>query len=178
ALFLSTEDEGGGGTAVFAAMEGSRPVLAEVQALVAKSPFGTPRRSVIGFDAGRLAMLMAVLETRCGVNFAGMDVYLSVAGGYKITEPAGDLAAAAALLSSLAGNPVPKRSVFFGEIALSGAVRPAPRMDQRLKEAARLGFHTAFVPEGSPAAESGLTVTPIARLIALVDLLAPDAPNA
>jgi DNA repair protein RadA/Sms len=178
ALFLSTEDEGGGGTAVFAAMEGSRPVLAEVQALVAKSPFGTPRRSVIGFDAGRLAMLMAVLETRCGVNFAGMDVYLSVAGGYKITEPAGDLAAAAALLSSQAGNPVPKRSVFFGEIALSGAVRPAPRMDQRLKEAARLGFHTAFVPEGSPSAESGLTVTPIARLIALVELLAPDAPDA
>lgn len=178
ALFLSAEDEGGGGTAVFAAMEGSRPVLAEVQALVAKSPFGTPRRSVIGFDAGRLAMLMAVLETRCGVNFASMDVYLSVAGGYKITEPAGDLAAAAALLSSLAGNPVPKRSVFFGEIALSGAVRPAPRMDQRLKEAARLGFHTAFVPEGSPAAESGLTVTPIARLIALVELLAPDAPDA
>lgn len=123
-------------------------------------------------------MLMAVLETRCGVNFTGMDVYLSVAGGYKITEPAGDLAAAAALLSSLAGNPVPKRSVFFGEIALSGAVRPAPRMDQRLKEAARLGFHTAFVPEGSPSAESGLTVTPIARLIGLVDLLAPDAPDA
>ena len=178
ALFLSTEDEGGGGTAVFAAMEGSRPVLAEVQALVAKSPFGTPRRSVIGFDSGRLAMLMAVLETRCGVNFAGMDVYLSVAGGYRINEPAGDLAAAAALLSSLAGNPVPKRSVFFGEIALSGAVRPAPRMDQRLKEAARLGFRTAFVPEGSPTAESGLTVTPITRLIALVELLAPDAPDA
>ena len=178
ALFLSAEEETGGGTAVFAAMEGSRPVLAEVQALVAKSPFGTPRRSVIGYDSGRLAMLLAVLEARCGINLAGMDVYLSVAGGYRISEPAGDLAAAAALLSSLTGNPVPKRSVFFGEVALSGAVRPAPRMDQRLKEAARLGFRTAFVPEGSPAAESGLTVTPIARLIALVDLLAPDGLDA
>ncbi|MEQ9506291.1 MAG: DNA repair protein RadA [Hyphomonas sp.] len=178
ALFLSAEAEPGGGAAVFAAMEGSRPVLAEVQALVAKSPFGTPRRSVIGFDTGRLAMVMAVLEARCGINFAGMDVYLSVAGGYRISEPAGDLAAAAALLSSLAGNPVPARSVFFGEIALSGAVRAAPRMDQRLKEAARLGFQRAFGPESSPAAEGGLTVTPIARLIALVDLLAPDAANA
>lgn len=133
---------------------------------------------MIGFDAGRLAMIMAVLEARCGLNFAGMDVYLSVAGGYRITEPAGDLAAAAALLSSLAGNAVPSRSVFFGEIALSGAVRAAPRMDQRLKEAARLGFQRAYGPDSSPAAEGALTVTPIARLIALVDLLAPDAANA
>ncbi|MFN3314841.1 MAG: DNA repair protein RadA, partial [Hyphomonas sp.] len=178
ALFLSTEAEAGGGTAVFAAMEGSRPVLAEVQALVAKSPFGTPRRSVIGFDSGRLAMLLAVLEARCGISLAGMDVYLSVAGGYRITEPAGDLAAAAALLSSLSGNPVPERSVFFGEVALSGAVRPAPRMDQRLKEAARLGFHKAFAPDSSAGADSGLTVSPIARLIALVDLLAPDGLDA
>ncbi|MFN7054239.1 DNA repair protein RadA [Hyphomonas sp.] len=178
ALFLSSEAEAGGGTAVFAAIEGSRPVLAEVQALVAKSPYGTPRRSVVGFDAGRLAMLLAVLEARCGVSLAGMDVYLSVAGGYRITEPAGDLAAAAALLSSLTGNPVPERSVFFGEIALSGAVRATPRMDLRLKEAARLGFRSAITPEGTTAADSGLTVRPIARLIALVDLLAPDGLDA
>lgn len=178
ALFLSADEDSSGGTAVFAAMEGSRPVLAEVQALVAKSPFGTPRRSVIGFDAGRLAMIMAVLEARCGINLAGMDVYLSVAGGYRISEPAGDLAAAAALLSSLSGKPVPRRSVFFGEIALSGAVRAAPRMDQRMKEAARLGFLKAFGPDSSPSADGGLTLTPIARLIALVDLLAPDAANA
>ncbi len=178
ALFLSADEDSSGGTAVFAAMEGSRPVLAEVQALVAKSPFGTPRRSVIGFDAGRLAMIMAVLEARCSINLAGMDVYLSVAGGYRISEPAGDLAAAAALLSSLSGKPVPRRSVFFGEIALSGAVRAAPRMEQRMKEAARLGFLKAFGPDSSPSADGGLTLTPIARLIALVDLLAPDAANA
>lgn len=178
ALFLSSEAEPGGGMAVFAAMEGSRPVLAEVQALIAKSPFGTPRRSVIGYDSGRLAMLLAVLEARCGISLAGMDIYLSVAGGYRISEPAGDLAAAAALLSSLSGKPVPARSVFFGEVALSGAVRPAPRMDQRIKEAARLGFQAAFVPEGASSAENALTVTPIARLIALVELLAPDASDA
>ncbi len=175
ALFLSEGEATGGGAAVFAAMEGSRPVLAEVQALVAKSPLGTPRRSVIGYDSGRLAMLLAVLEARCGIALAGMDVYLSVAGGYRISEPAGDLAAAAALLSALSGQPVPSRSVFFGEVALSGAVRAAPRIDQRLKEAARLGFQRAFGPEHSSAAEGALTLTPIARLIQLVELLAPDA---
>lgn len=178
ALFLSADGESEGGAAVFAAMEGSRPVLAEVQALVAKSAYGTPRRSVVGWDSGRLAMLLAVLEARCGMSLAGMDVYLSVAGGYKIMEPAGDLSAAAALLTSLSANAAPERSVFFGEVSLSGAVRPVARMEQRLKEAARLGFERAFVPEGAPSAVDGLTVTPIKRLIDLVELLAPDALNA
>ncbi len=178
ALFLTADGEADGGAAVFAAMEGSRPVLAEVQALVAKSAYGTPRRSVVGWDSGRLAMLLAVLEARCGIGLAGMDVYLSVAGGYRIMEPAGDLAAAAALLTSLSANPAPIRSVFFGEVALSGAVRPVARMEQRLKEAERLGFERAFVPEGSPVALDGLTITPIKRLIDLVELLAPDALNA
>jgi DNA repair protein RadA/Sms len=178
ALFLSTDGETAGGAAVFAAMEGSRPVLAEVQALVAKSAYGTPRRSVVGWDTGRLAMLLAVLEARCGIGFAGMDVYLSVAGGYRIGEPAGDLAAAAALLTSLSDTAAPERSVFFGEVSLSGAVRPVARIEQRLKEAARLGFMRAFVPEGSPTSVDGLTITPIKRLIELVELLAPDALNA
>jgi len=178
ALFLSADGEAAGGAAVFAAMEGSRPVLAEVQALVAKSAYGTPRRSVIGWDAGRLSMLLAVLEARCGVGFAGMDVYLTVAGGYRIGEPAGDLAAAAALLTSLSDAAAPERSVFFGEVSLSGAVRPVARIEQRLKEAARLGFVHAYVPEGSPSSVDGLTITPIKRLIQLVELLAPDALNA
>tara|TARA_R110000787_G_scaffold110809_6_gene219528 strand:+ start:3102 stop:4484 length:1383 start_codon:yes stop_codon:yes gene_type:complete len=178
ALFLSADGGAEGGAAVFAAMEGSRPVLAEVQALVAKSAYGTPRRSVVGWDTGRLAMLLAVLEARCGVGFAGMDVYLSVAGGYRIGEPAGDLAAAAALLTSLSDNAAPERSVFFGEVSLSGAIRPVARIEQRLKEAARLGFARAYVPEGSPAAVDGLTIIPIKRLIELVELLAPDALNA
>tara|TARA_R110002020_G_scaffold224599_1_gene434219 strand:- start:97039 stop:98421 length:1383 start_codon:yes stop_codon:yes gene_type:complete len=178
ALFLSSDSGAEGGAAVFAAMEGSRPVLAEVQALVAKSAYGTPRRSVVGWDTGRLAMLLAVLEARCGIGFAGMDVYLSVAGGYRIGEPAGDLAAAAALLTSLSDNAAPERSVFFGEVSLSGAIRPVARIEQRLKEAARLGFARAYVPEGSPAAVDGLTIIPIKRLIELVELLAPDALNA
>ncbi|MEO0881467.1 MAG: DNA repair protein RadA [Pseudomonadota bacterium] len=170
-LFLSPDSEDAGGAAVFAAMEGSRPVLAEIQALAAVSSYGTPRRSVIGWDGGRLAMLLAVMEARCSVSLAGRDVYLSVAGGYRITEPAGDLAAAAALLSSMANMPLPEKSVFFGEIALSGAVRPVARMEQRLKEAGRLGFEHAFVPDGSPSAVDGLTVTPLKRLNDLVDLL-------
>ncbi|MEM7661805.1 MAG: DNA repair protein RadA [Pseudomonadota bacterium] len=170
-LFLSSDSEDSGGAAVFAAMEGSRPVLAEVQALASVSSYGTPRRSVIGWDSGRLAMLLAVMEARSGVSFAGRDVYLSVAGGYRITEPAGDLAAAAALMSSIANRPPPPKSVFFGEVALSGAIRPVSRIDQRLKEAGRLGFEHAFVPEGAPSAVDGLTVTPLKRLNDLVDLL-------
>jgi len=175
ALFLSSDDSATGGAAVFAAMEGSRPVLAEVQALVAASSYGTPRRSVIGWDSGRLAMLLAVLEARCNVTLAGRDVYLSVAGGYRITEPAGDLAAAAALLSSMSDTAPPERSIFFGEVALSGTLRPVARMEQRLKEAKRLGFQRAFVPDGVSSAVEGLTITPIKRLSDLVDFLAPEA---
>ena len=177
ALFLSSDNDDGGGAAVFAAMEGSRPVLAEVQALASPSSYGTPRRSVVGWDSNRLAMLLAVLETRCGVTLAGKDVYLSVAGGYRIGEPAGDLAAAAALLTSISSNPPPEKSVFFGEVALSGAIRPVARTEQRLKEAERLGFEHAFVPEGSPTAIGDLTITPIKGLLDLVEFLAPDAAN-
>ena len=175
ALFLSSGDSEAGGAAVFAAMEGSRPVLAEVQALVAPSGYGTPRRSVVGWDSNRLAMLLAVLEARCGLSLAGRDVYLTVAGGYRIGEPAGDLAAAAALLSSLSATPQPGRAVFFGEVALSGAIRPVARTEARLKEAERLGFETAWLPDGSAAAIDGLTLQPIRRLNELVDLIAPDA---
>lgn len=175
ALFLASEDSETGGAAVFAAMEGSRPVLAEVQALVAPSAYGTPRRSIVGWDNNRLAMLLAVLEARCGVALGGRDVYLSVAGGYRMSEPAGDLAAAAALLTSAAASPAPKKAIFFGEVALSGAVRPVARAEQRLKEAARLGFEQAFVPDGSPTAIEGLTITPLKRLSELVELIAPEA---
>ncbi|MEO9968435.1 MAG: DNA repair protein RadA [Hyphomonadaceae bacterium] len=174
-LFLSSDEDDTGGAAVFAAMEGSRPVLAEVQALSAVSSYGTPRRSVVGWDGSRLATLLAVLESRCGVSLGGRDVYFSVAGGYRMNEPAGDLAAAAALLSSLADQPTPERSVYFGEIALSGAIRPVARTEQRLKEAARLGFERAYVPAGSTTAVEGLTVVPLRRLNELVDLLAPEA---
>jgi DNA repair protein RadA/Sms len=146
ALFLNTSGERAAGAAVFAGIEGSRPVLVEFQALVAPSAYGTPRRAVVGWDSGRLAMVLAVLEARCGLGFGDRDVYLNVAGGLRISEPAADLAAAAALASSALDQALPQDCVVFGEISLSGEVRPVSRMDSRLKEAAKLGFRRALGP--------------------------------
>ena len=173
ALFLSDRDRGAPGTAVFAGMEGTRPILVEIQALVAPSPFGTPRRAVVGWDPNRLAMLIAVLEARCGVQLGAHDIYLNVAGGLRLTEPAADLAAAAALVSSMTGNLAPDDSVYFGEVSLTGAVRAVSHMEQRLKEAAKLGFSRAVVPgaatEGDrESREMGLL--PLSQLEELVAL--------
>ena len=140
------------GSAVFAGMEGTRPILVELQALVVPSGLGTPRRAVVGWDTSRLAMLLAVLDARCGISFAQHDVYLNVAGGLRITEPAADLAAAAALLSSISNLALGSHDVYFGEISLSGAVRPAGHMVSRLKEAQKLGFKRAVIPATGPAA--------------------------
>lgn len=145
-LFLGDRDATSPGAAVFAGIEGTRPILVEIQALVAPSSLGTPRRAVVGWDASRLSMLLAVLEARCGISFAQADVYLNVAGGLKIAEPAADLAAAAALLSSFSGVALPADHVYFGEISLSGGVRAAAHMTARLKEAQKLGFTRATVP--------------------------------
>ena len=144
ALFLDGRGEASEGSAVFAGLEGSRPVLTEIQALVAPAAFGTPRRAVVGWDSGRLAMVLAVLEARCGVSFAGKDVYLNVAGGFRINEPAADLAVAAAIASSALDVSLPSDLVVFGEVSLSGDVRPVSRADARLKEAAKLGFERAL----------------------------------
>lgn len=155
ALFLGDRESRAPGAAVFAGIEGTRPVLCEIQALVAPSPLGTPRRAVVGWDAGRLAMILAVLEARGGVAFAGLDVYLNVAGGLRIAEPAADLAVAAALLSARYDRALPSQTVVFGEISLSGAVRPVAQAEARLKEAAKLGFTRTFAPrqaEGGPLA--------------------------
>jgi len=151
ALFLADREDDAppvAGAAVFAGMEGTRPLLVETQALVAPSAFATPRRAVVGWDSARLHMVLAVLEARCGVALSGRDVYLNVAGGLRVAEPAADLAVAAALLSSLGDHPVPARTVLFGEIGLSGEVRAVSQMDNRLKEAAKLGFETAIAPGG------------------------------
>ncbi|MFC3078328.1 DNA repair protein RadA [Phenylobacterium terrae] len=163
ALFLNTAGERAAGAAVFAGIEGSRPVLVEVQALVAPSAYGTPRRAVVGWDSGRLAMVLAVLEARCGLGFGDRDVYLNVAGGLRISEPAADLAAAAALASSALDRALPQDCVVFGEISLSGDVRPVSRMESRLKEAAKLGFRRAFAPKDAEGG-AGLAVTGAARL--------------
>jgi DNA repair protein RadA/Sms len=170
-LFLSERDLGSPGTAVFAGIEGTRPLLVEIQALVAPTALGTPRRSVVGWDQSRLSMVIAVLEAHCGVRLAQHDVYLNVAGGLRINEPAADLAAAAALVSSLAGAPLPADAVFFGEVSLSGAIRPVAQAPARLKEAAKLGFKRAYVPDpgrSDPPGDAGLTLSPHGNLASLV----------
>lgn len=154
-LFLSNRDRGAPGTAVYAGMEGTRPVLVEIQALVVPTSLGTPRRAVVGWDPSRLSMVLAVLEARCGVKLGAHDVHLNVAGGFRITEPAADLAVAAALVSSLSGAVLPPDAVYFGEVSLTGAVRPVPHTPARLKEAAKLGFNIAVAPEGKKEREKG-----------------------
>ena len=172
ALFLEGRDEDVPGAAVFAGIEGTRPVLVEIQALAAPSSLATPRRAVVGWDSNRLSMVLAVLEARCGLSFAGRDVFLNVAGGLRINEPAADLAVAAALISSLSGKPIPKQSVVFGEISLSGAVRPVAQAGVRLKEADKLGFSQAFgPPNGKADCPSGMTVKAIDDLAALIAAL-------
>jgi DNA repair protein RadA/Sms len=175
ALFLSErrgEGEGVSGAAVFAGIEGTRPVLVEIQALVGPSAFSTPRRAVVGWDSARLAMVLAVLEARCGLSLAGRDVYLNVAGGLRVNEPAADLAVAAALVSSVLDHPVPPETVVFGEIGLGGEVRAVGQAETRLKEAAKLGFTRALVPrrrkEGGKVA--GIEMRELSRLADLVQL--------
>ena len=160
ALFLAAHGEATPGAAVFAGMEGTRPLLVEIQALVAPTSFGTPRRAVVGWDTSRLAMIVAVLEAHAGVRLGQHDIYLTVAGGLRVNEPAADLAAAAALVSSLASQPLPPRAVYFGEVGLSGAVRPVAHAPARLKEAAKLGFTSAVAPkpaDGAPPLPIGLS---------------------
>jgi len=178
ALFLSERGEGSqsvSGSAVFAGIEGTRPVLVEIQALVAPSGFATARRGVVGWDTGRLAMVLAVLEARCGFVLAGRDVYLNVAGGLRIAEPAADLAAAAALVSSLLDVALPPDSVVFGEIGLGGEVRAVGQVEARLREASKLGFTRAYLPPWrrarAPEAAPGIEGHEISRLSDLVAAL-------
>ena len=170
------------GSAVFAGMEGTRPVLVEVQALVAPAVLGTPRRAVVGWDGTRLAMIAAVLDARCGLSVGANDIYLNVAGGLRIVEPAADLAVAAALVSALSEAPVPTDIVVFGEIALSGDVRPVGHTEARLKEAAKLGFAGAWMPalrsrrRATGNAAAGLATVPTGHLSELVTRLSPRHP--
>jgi len=177
ALFLAGRDPDQPGTAVFAGMEGTRPLLTEIQALVTPSALPTPRRAVVGWDQSRLSMVLAVLEAHGGIRLGQHDVYLNVAGGLKIIEPAADLAVASALLSSLSGQPLPADTVLFGEISLAGAVRPVPHSGIRLKEAAKLGFRRALLAEaGAKDIEmQGLATTTLRRIGDLVSDMAVRA---
>jgi DNA repair protein RadA/Sms len=149
ALFLHDRENPVSGAAVFAGMEGTRPLLAEIQALVSPSGMSTPRRATVGFDSARLSMILAVLETRAGMKFSDKEVFLNVAGGLKLSEPAADVAASLALISALLDKPLPASLVSFGEIGLTGEIRAVSRTDTRLKEAAALGFSRAVIPSTS-----------------------------
>ncbi|MDB5383797.1 MAG: repair protein RadA [Rhodospirillales bacterium] len=174
ALFLAERRGNVSGSAVFAGIEGTRPVLVEVQALLSPSSGGSPRRQVVGWDSGRLSMLLAVLESRCGMSLGQNDVYLNVAGGLRIQEPAADLAVAAALASAATDRPTDPDRVYFGEIGLSGEIRQVSQPDQRLREAQKLGFAQATLPKRTArpgrtnAAPEGLALDEIGHLADLV----------
>ncbi|MCS6920866.1 MAG: DNA repair protein RadA [Elioraea sp.] len=179
ALFLAERRGNVSGSAVFAGVEGTRPVLVEIQALVSRRVGeGPARRAVVGWDQGRLALLLAVLEARCGVSFADRDVFLNVAGGLRVSEPAADLAVAAALVSAVVDRPTEADCVFFGEVGLSGEVRMVGQAESRLKEAAKLGFATACLPKRvagrgrALAVPEGLRLWEVGHLADLVAALA------
>jgi len=179
-LFLGDRDRSSPGTAVFAGVEGTRPLLVEIQALVAPSPLANPRRATVGWDGNRLSMILAVLEARCGIRFGVNDVYLNVAGGLRIIEPAADLAVAAALMSSLSGVALPADCVYFGEVSLTGGIRPVGHVTTRLKEAEKLGFRQAVMPEGSigdEVRERRIDVTGMRTLLDLVGRVAASSIN-
>ncbi|MDN3567201.1 DNA repair protein RadA [Paeniroseomonas aquatica] len=178
ALFLAERRGNVSGSAVFAGIEGTRPVLVEIQALLAPSTGGSPRRQVVGWDSSRLSMLLAVLESRCGLTLGMNDVYLNIAGGLRIAEPAADLAVAAALVSAATDRPTDPETVYFGEVGLSGEVRQVAHAEGRLREAQKLGFAAAVLPRRvarggrAPAALEGLRLSEIGHL---ADLVAPFA---
>ena len=169
-LFLSGNDQPMAGSAVFPALEGTRPVLVEVQALIVRLQSGaTPRRAVVGWDSGRLAMLLAVLEARCGLNFSSAEVYLNVSGGYRLSDPAADLAVAAALVSALTDRALPARSVWFGEISLAGEIRPVAHGGLRVREAVKLGFDRGYGPNETADGPKQMRYNSLARIANLVD---------
>jgi len=182
ALFLAERRGNISGSAVFAGVEGTRPVLVEIQALLSPNAGGSPRRSVIGWDSGRLSMLLAVLETRCGMRLNAHDVYLNVAGGLRVSEPAADLAVAAALASAATDRPTNPGTVYFGEVGLSGEIRQVAQADARVKEAGKLGFDTACLPRrvaggsGRLAAPPGLRLAEIGHLSDLVGEFLVESP--
>jgi DNA repair protein RadA/Sms len=172
ALFLSERPEDAPGSVVIPALEGTRPILVEVQALVSPTEFGTPRRTCLGFDGSRAALLVALLEQRAGLQLLGCDVFVNVAGGLELDEPAGDLAVALALASSLAGRPVPAGWVAFGEVGLAGELRSVMQADLRLREAGKLGFTDAVVPARAAHVEvPGLRLHAAKSLVEAVELV-------
>lgn len=162
-VLLGERDAAGSGSAVSVALQGARPLLVEIQALVSTAVYGTPQRSGTGFDLRRLNMLLAVLEKRCGFKLAQFDVFLNLAGGLKIHDPANDLAVVAAILSSSLDLPLDKRTAFAGEVGLNGEIRPVARLEQRMAEASRLGMERMLISGHGkpPRSPKGLSVVPV-----------------
>jgi DNA repair protein RadA/Sms len=172
-LFLQDRHTGVSGSAVLATIEGTRPLLVEVQALCTKASYGAPQRVVTGFDRQRLALLLAVLEQRAGIPFGQLDVFLNVVGGVQIEETAGDLAVVAALLSAVLNHELPHLAVFVGEVGLGGELRAVSQVERRLAEAARMGFRTAYVPQKSvPRGGNGMRVIGVPDVKALAAVIA------
>src|SRR5205085_5291743 len=165
-LFLGDRLNHASGSAITALLEGTRPVLIEVQALAAKAGFGTPQRVATGFDGRRLALLLAVLDKRAGASFAQLDVFINVVGGLRLTGPSGDLAVAAALGSSLYDRPLPRDGIYVGELGLGGEIRSVSQTERRLSEAANLGLQRAFVSaSGAPRrVPKGIDVIPVSTV--------------
>jgi DNA repair protein RadA/Sms len=172
AVFLAARADGTAGSAVTALMEGTRPVLVEVQALAAKSGYGTPQRVATGLDPRRLAVLLAVLERRAETSFANLDVFVQVSAGVRLSEPGGDLAVAAALISSLYNRPVPADGLFLGEIGLGGEIRPSGAVERRIAEAVRLGFRQVFGSSRSAVQVPGASLVGFDHITQLVRALA------
>jgi DNA repair protein RadA/Sms len=172
AVFLAARADGISGSAVTALMEGTRPVLVEVQALAAKSGYGTPQRVATGIDPRRLAVLLAVLERRAETSFANLDVFVQVTAGVRLNEPGADLAVAAALLSSLYNRPAPADVIFLGEIGLGGEIRPSGAVERRIAEAVRLGFHRVFGSSRSAVQVPGVSLVGLDHVDQLVRALA------
>jgi DNA repair protein RadA/Sms len=176
AIFLSTHAEPVPGTCVLATLEGTRPLLVEVQALVDNAAAPSPRRLSVGLDAARLAMLLAVLHRHAGVASGDQDVFVNAVGGVRITEPAADLAVLLAIQSSLRNRPLPRGLLAFGEVGLAGEIRPAPRGQERLREAAKLGFSAAIIPaanapKGAGKQFEGLELHPVSRIEEALDVV-------
>jgi DNA repair protein RadA/Sms len=174
-LFLAERRPGTPGSAVVAAMEGTRPVMVEIQALIGETTHGTPRRTSLGIDSNRLAMILAVLHRRAGVEVSSRDVFVNVTGGMTVVEPAADLAVAAAAVSSDRHQSLPDDWTMAGEIGLTGEIRSVSRLEGRLREAARLGFTAAVIPEGAglTAPVHGLSLHPVRHLTEALGLLLP-----
>ncbi|MDR3180114.1 MAG: DNA repair protein RadA [Holosporaceae bacterium] len=173
-VFLTQRDKSIPGTTVFSGIEGTRPLLVEVQALVAKSYFAAPRRTVVGWDINRLFTVLAVIESKCKISFSDRDVYLSIAGGLKISEPAGDLAVALSLLSARNGNVVENSTCAFGEIGLTGEIRSVSRCAERLKEAEKFGFKNIILPASNKSCQEyggNLQLIPVRNLSDLITVL-------